>query len=79
MVPKKEPKKEPKSSPFPNLKRRKNDMAHIIGGTLAASLMGRVIRPDVEADPWQRAALRISNKELSTPSREAEQGAWLDN
>jgi hypothetical protein len=73
------PKKEPKSSHFPNPKRRrKTDMAHVIGGTLAASLTGRLLKPD-EDDPWQRAALRISNKELSIPSREAEQGAWLDN
>ncbi len=53
-------------------------MAHVIGGTLAASLMGRLLEPD-EDDPWQRAAIRSSNKKLSTPSREAEQGAWLDN
>ena len=29
-------------------------------------------------DPWIRSAIVVSNKELSTPSREAEQGAWLD-
>ena len=30
-------------------------------------------------DPWIRTAVHASDKELSTPSREAEQGAWLDN
>ena len=30
-------------------------------------------------DPWIRSAVHASDKELSTPSREAEQGAWLDN
>ena len=29
--------------------------------------------------PWLRSAVHASDKELSTPSREAEQGAWLDN
>ena len=30
-------------------------------------------------NPWIRSAVHASDKELSTPSREAEQGAWLDN
>jgi hypothetical protein len=30
------------------------------------------------SDPWVRSAIVVSDKELSTPSREAEQGAWLD-
>ena len=30
-------------------------------------------------DPWILTAVHASDKELSTPSREAEQGAWLDN
>ena len=29
-------------------------------------------------DPWIRSAIIASDRELSTPSREAEQGAWLD-
>jgi len=31
------------------------------------------------ADPWVRSTLRHSNESLSTPRREAEEGAWLDN
>ncbi len=39
------------------------------------------LEPDLKniiADPWVRSAIIASDKELSTPSREAEQGAWLD-
>lgn len=30
-------------------------------------------------DPWVRNTLQRSNEKLSTQSREAEEGAWLDN
>ena len=39
------------------------------------------LEPDPKSstgDPWIRSAIIASDKELSTPSREAEQGAWLD-